>query len=280
MVVPVFVTFGLLLVYPLAYGFYISLRDYNIVRQIDKFVLFKNYIELFHDKVFLASVYRNLIYVGGVVAANFLVGLGMALLINKGFKGRSVVTLLLILPMLLVPSTAAVLWRFLYDIEFGSINHILDFLGLGRHSWLGSKNTALYAVMVADIWASTPYVFLILLAGLRSLPQDCFEAARMDGASSWQLFRYITLPLLFPIIMIVVIFKTVDTFKAFDYLWVMTRGGPGRSSHIISTYTYEHAFQYYEFGSGASMSIFTTIIILMIVMLFMVILAKKRGEGH
>lgn len=263
---------------PIIYAFFISFRDYNLSRGVNDFIGFGNYVKLFSDTSFFQAVGRNLIYVVITVGVNFILGFIMAFVVNIKLKGSNVLSTILIFPMILMPAAAAVLWRFMYNETFGVINHILNLFGIAGRSWLASGSTALYAVILTDIWAWTPWMFLVLLAGMKSVPNDPIEAARIDGASSISLLRYITLPLMKPIILIALTLKTIDTFKAFDYLWIMTRGGPGETSHIISSYVYWKAFSVLNFGYGSAMAIFALFILLIISMGYVFIIKRQEAK--
>ncbi len=262
---------------PLGYAVYISLRNYNLTSGTNKFILFDNYVKIFSDTSFFQAIGRNIIYVVIAVSANFILGLIMALVVNAKFKGSNVLSSILIIPMVLMPAAAAVLWRLMYNETFGLVNHVLNLFGIASRSWLASENTALYAVILTDIWAWTPWMFLVLLAGLKSVPNEPIEAARIDGASSISLFRYITLPLMKPIIFIALTLKTIDTFKAFDYLWIMTRGGPGETSHIISSWIFWKSIINLDFGYGSAMAIFSIFFILIISLVYVLIIKKQEA---
>jgi multiple sugar transport system permease protein len=262
---------------PLGIAIYISSKNYDLSMGTNQFNYFKNYVKIFSDSSFFRAIGRNIIYVAITVSANFILGLIMALVVNTKFKGANVLSGILILPMILMPTAAAVLWRFLYNETFGLVNHILALFGFQGTAWLASGKTALYGVILTDIWAWTPWMFLVLLAGLKSIPTEPTEAARIDGATSFSLFRYITLPLLKPVILIALTLKTIDTFKAFDYLWIMTMGGPGESSHIISTYIYWKTFTKLNFGYGSAMSIFSLLIIIIISVIYIYIIRKQEA---
>lgn len=205
----------------------------------------------------------------GIVSINFLLALGWAHLTYKPFKGVSIVRAIIVTPMLFIPAAACVIWNMLYQPEVGLINHILEFIGFKRIPFLSNSQTALLAVMITDIWGWTPFVYLILLAGLQSLPKEPFEAAELDGASSLQKFRYITLPMLKGTILIALLIKAVDTFKCVEYPWIMTKGGPGDASMILGTLIYRTAFVEIHLGLASAMagiffllSLFLTVIIL------------------
>ena len=166
----------------------------------------------------------------------------------------------------------------MYLTNFGTVNHILDFFGLDRFAWLASGKMAIYGVMFADIWSWTPWMFLILYGGLRTLPTEPMEAAEIDGASTWRILWNIILPLLSPVIIIAITLKSIDTFKTFDYVWIMTRGGPGGSSHIASTYIYETAMNNLNYGYGAAMAIIVLLICFMMAIGFIFILKKTESQ--
>lgn len=260
--------------YLLCHCFYLSFRAYSPLEGIDRFIGFGNYTRILKDKVFVEAILRNIVYALLVVGANLLLGMGMAILINKGFKGEKIVRMILIMPMVCMPTVAGAVWVMVYNQEFGVVNHFLSLLGLERQMFLGLSKYAFYAVILTDIWGWTPFMFLILLTGLQSLPREPFEAARIDGASSWRTFWCITLPLLKPVTAIAIIVKLIDTFRTFDYIWVMTSGGPGNSSQIISTVTYRIAFQHFRYGLGSAMSIIALLFGLLLFILFV----KVRGK--
>jgi len=264
-----------LLTIPLGYAFYNSLRDYNLKFGTNKFILFENYKELFLDTNFIYSIGRNLIYTTLVVIASFLIGLAMALLIDIKFKGSGIIYGIVLLPMLLIPSAAGTIWKFVYHPSFGIINHIIKFFGFKGSAWLSLPDTALFAVIITDIWAWTPWMFLVLLSGLQNLPEEPLESAKIDGASSLQLFRYITFPLLKPVIFIAITLKWIATSKAFDYTWVMTGGGPGGSSHLISTYIYYNSFNQLNYGYGSALSIIGGIVLLVTSVIILLIFKRK-----
>lgn len=274
--IPSLVILAVTFVAPIIYAFFISFRDYNISRGVNEFIGIGNYIKLFSDTSFFHAIGRNLIYVVLTVGINFILGFIMAFVVNIKLKGSNLLSVILIFPMVLMPAAAAVLWRFMYNETFGIVNHVLGLFGVAGRSWLASPNTALYSVILTDIWAWTPWMFLVLLAGMKSVPNDPIEAARIDGASSISLFRYITLPLMRPIILIALTLKTIDTFKAFDYLWIMTRGGPGEASHIISSYVYWKAFSVLNFGYGSAMAIISLFILLIISLAYVFVIKRQE----
>ena len=276
MVLPALILIFGLFGYLVGRAFYISFRAYNPLLMIDKFVGLDNYFKVLADPVFLMAAFRTLIYVGICIGVGFIIGMLMALFINRQFPGANVLKVISILPMLLMPAAASTVWIMIYNYDFGILNHALEAVGLQRQLILSQQQRAFYAVVFVDVWAWTPFLFLIFLAGLQSLPEEPFEAAKIDGASGWQRFWRITLPLLKPVIMVGLLIKVLDTLRAFDYIWVMTKGGPGNSSQILSTITYRYAFKQFNFGLGASMCI----LILLISLVLAIILAKMLSQSE
>jgi ABC-type sugar transport system permease subunit len=199
-----------------------------------------------------------------VVFFNFIIGFGMALVCSQEFRGNRILRAIIILPMLLIPTAAAVLWRFMYNYDLGVINKLLAFFRLGTPNWLGDPGLSLPSVLITDIWAWTPWMFLILFAGIEGLPKDALEAGVIDGASYFQLVRYIIIPMMRPITRVAVSLKAIETFRTFDYVWVMTRGGPGSSSDIMSTFVYKQAFKHLKYGYSASLSLVVLFIMILL----------------
>ena len=242
------------LLLPVGRGVQISFTSMDFLKNTNEPVGLANYGRALSDPEFYRSLGRNIIYVVVVVVCNFLIGFGMALVCNRRFAGGKVVRAVIIFPMLLIPVAAAVLWRFMYNYDVGVINKTLASLGIGRVNWLGNPDMALYSIIITDIWAWTPWMFLILLAGLEGIPAEPIEAARIDGASGWGLVRYVILPLMSPVTRVAVSLKAIETFRTFDYVWVMTKGGPGSSSDIMSTFLYKQAYKNLAYGYSSAIS--------------------------
>jgi len=263
--------------YCLGYTTYLSLMRYQFGKGCYYFVGLLNYKSFFTDVNSLNSLIRNLLYVVIVVTANFFIGLGFAVLTYNISKGKYLVRTLLVLPMLFIPASAALLWRYLYHYDFGFINVMLSTLGFPRVPFLTDPNIAIYAIMVTDIWAWTPIVYLILLAGLESLPREPLEAAEVDGASSLNKYIYIILPMMKRTIITAITLKAIDTFRAFDYVWIMTKGGPGGSSDILSTYIYKFPFLHGRFGEAASGGLIGLLVILPLIIFFILLTRGRAG---
>jgi multiple sugar transport system permease protein len=268
MVLPAVLVAAMFFVYPIFNTIYLSFFKYSPMYG-KEFIGFKNYIRILQDSEFYISLAHSFMYSAGVVGANFLIGMGFALLTYKEKKGVKILRSILITPMLFIPAAAAITWSLLYDEEIGVINHFLELILIGRKMWLASGSTALIAVIITDVWAWTAFVYLILLAGLQSIPLDTIESAIMDGATQLQRLWYIMLPMMKPVIAIAIILKTLDTFRSFVFVWIMTRGGPGTSSQILSTFIFRRTFIQFRYGMGSSIATLTLIFAFLIVFALM-----------
>lgn len=253
-------------IFPLFYSLLLSFNSWNLASQAGwKWIGFQNYKAIFTlDPSFKSSLATTAIYVFGTVGVEFLLGLGMALILNRQFKGQGTLRTIVMLPMMMTPVVVGIVWRFMYNPELGMVNYLFSLVGLPQRVWLGEDTTALLSVMIAEVWEWTPFVALVLMSGLHAIPQEPYEAAGIDGANAWQAFRYITLPLLKPTIMVALLIRMMDSFKAFDVIFATTRGGPGISTEILSLYTYRNGFKFFQMGYAAALSyvmlIFITIV--------------------
>jgi len=220
-------------------------------------------------------------YAAAAVSSEFLLGLGFALLVNKWFRRSTIVRTLFIIPLVLTPVIAGLMWRFMYEPKIGLVSFFLRNLGLEEIVWLGNPTTALIAAIIVDIWQQFPFMFLIFLAGLTSLPQPPFEAADLDGASSWQKFRHITIPMLTPIMLLGCIFRTFGAFNIFDTIFVVTQGGPGYSTEMIGVLLFDIGFDFRHVGEAAALSIVVNGIVLALSVNLIMLLFRqlRRGRG-
>lgn len=237
---------------PLAFSFFLSLRGWTPERSLfgGDFVGLENYGMLLADRAFLSSLFLTVSYTIISVACEMLIGLGIASLLNKEVPLMKLARSILIMPMMMTPIVAALCWRLLLDPEYGFVNFMLG----QKIVWIGDPFWAPISVAVANIWQNSPYVAILLLAGMRSLPSDPIEAARIDGASSWQIFWHITLPALKPAILVALLLRTIFEFRAFDNVYVMTGGGPAGATNLLSIFTYGLTFQQFDFTLGAASS--------------------------
>ena len=236
-------------IYPLIYSITVSL-------QVGDNWGIGNFTRLASDNFFLTAMAHTFVYAVVALTCEFLLGLGLALLLNKQIRGRGLFRAGLLVPMMLPPVVVGVVWRLMLNPNFGAVNGTLKQAGIDTESltWTASPLLAMLAVIAVDIWQWTPFVFLVLLAGLQAIPQEPYEAALIDGSSRWQTFRHVTLPLLKPAILIVLLLRTMDLLRVFDQIFILTEGGPGFATETISLYIYRTAFRFFDFGYAAAMS--------------------------
>lgn len=252
--------------YPLAYSAYMSFHFFDLARpQAFRSVGLNNYLTIIQSKEFLRALKNTLIYAGLAVPIEFFLGLMLALALANIERGRAVMRTMLIIPMMLAPVAMGLMWKFMYNNELGVINHLIRQLRIVERPplWLADPNLALYSVIFVDIWATTPLIVLLLLAGLLSIPREYYEAARIDGASAISSFRHITLPLLKPIILVALLIRGMDAFRVFDVIYIMTKGGPAFHSDVLSFYAYRLAFTHRDIGSAAAVAWIMTLILLL-----------------
>ncbi len=259
----------------------LSVRDFQPAYAIDDYVGLDNYREILTDPASWRHILRTFVYTFVCVGVSFGLGLAFALLtmgLARAFSERwaGAFRQVIILPMIFIPAAAGVMWSFAYTQHYGWVNHILLTLGLPVYPWLVT-DAAFYLVMVTDVWGWTPFLYLILLAALQQLPAEVIEAARVDGASPRQAFWYVILPMLRPVIAVALTIKTLDTYRAFDYLWIMTKGGPGTSSTTLNIVTYKTAFQDLQFGKASAYGVITMLFPFAMVILFLVL---RRGRAQ
>ena len=253
-------------IFPLIYSLVLSFHSYNLASDTSgmTFVGISNFIKIIKDQYFWASTKTTFIYVALSVFFTFSIGFAIALLFNRDIRGKNTFRTMIIVPMMLTPAVIGLFWRLLLNADFGPINYYLELFGIPKQNWLGDPSLALLTVIFVDIWQWSPFVFLILFAGLQSIPVEPFEAAKVDGASKWQILRYITIPFLRPAILVVLLLRIIDTFKAFDKIYVLTLGGPGFSTETLSLYTYKKGFKWFDMGYASALSYIMLIIVVII----------------
>lgn len=263
---PAAIILAIALIYPIGYMMYGSLLDWNPSQRISEaeFVGFKNYVDLFYDPFFRKSFSVTLTFAFIVVVAEMIIGVGLALLLDRNIRGMSVLRTLFILPMMIAPVVVGLMWRYMYHPTVGTFNRTLESIGLGKVDWLGQH--ALLSVIIADIWQWTPFIFILSLAALQSLPQSAMEAARIDGATGWQQIWFIKLPMMLPILIVTALLRLIDAFKVLEVILVMTDGGPGQTTEILAMRISRTASEFRELGVAAAMSNY----LLLMLMLFTV----------
>ena len=260
LLLPAFTVLGIILIYPLVKNIYLSLWQWRLLNpSATTFVALRNYIEMFSDPLFWQVVRFTLVFTGLTIGGEFLLGIGSALLLNWLRKGKGIVTTLMILPYMVAPISVGLTWRLLW-LENGIINYFLSFFSIQPIEWLVDITGALAAVSISQIWRFTPFVTMILLAGLTSMPTEIFDAAEVDGASKWQVFWRLTLPLLRASITVALLFQTIFTLRVFDIIYILTGGGPGTETLPLGILIYKTYFRYMDGGAAASLSVFLLIL--------------------
>ena len=240
--------------YPLGYSFVMSFFRWDLSAPSAPFIGLNNYKETFASPLFQQSLRNQLIFTAATIAVEVSAGMGVAVLINGKMRGLRAARTLLLIPPMIAPAVVGLNFRWLFNSQYGFIDALLADLHLPAIPWLSDPNWALASIIIADVWQNTPLMVLLFLAGLQSLPQEPLEAAAVDGASPWQIFWYITLPLMRPVIVIALMLRIIDTFRTFDVVWLMTQGGPGGASSLVTVYAYLLAFQGVDFGHAAAVS--------------------------
>jgi multiple sugar transport system permease protein len=276
-------------VFPLFYSLYLGFTDYSaIARQAPGWVGFQNFTNILNDKnlwQYFATTGR---YALMTVTLQTLVGFGLAMLVHEKFKGSGILTTLILIPMMISPVVVGLFWKLMYNPTFGFFNALLGFSDPSKSpDWLASRfagqpmpGLALWAVVIADVWMWAPFVMLLVLSGLKAIPDYLYEAAAVDRASSWFQFWRITLPQVAPLLLIAVLFRTIEAFKSFDLVMGMTGGGPGVQTELISVDLYRIAFLgQFRTGPASALAYIILIIIIAISNLYIKYLNKSKGEG-
>jgi multiple sugar transport system permease protein len=255
---------------PVVSTLWLSLRRHMPVFGVSEFVGLANFSYMAGDARFWGAAWHTAYFVLFAVSAELLLGLGLALLLNQDFPGRGLARALVLVPWAVPNVVAARFWGWILNADFGVLNYLL-----GTHiNWLGDPFWALNAAVFADVWKTTPFVVLLLLAGLQVIPEDLYRAARIDGANRWQLFRYITLPLLLPVILLVLLFRTMDAARVFDLVFVLTGGGPANTSETLVVYSYKLLYRTLQFGYGSAVSVATFLLILGLSLVYLALLRR------
>lgn len=267
---PLVIVLATFTIFPFIANIYLSAHEYNTFRRTLLFTGFNNWLKLFADPLMWRAFTVNIIYLGGCLFVQFVLGLGIAILINVDSRSYSIIRSLLLLPLVIPPAVVGMIFLLMEDSQFGILSYGLELIGLvsKEEPLLTSPVTALIAVMLADIWQWTPFMVLIMLAGLHALPKEPFEAAVLDGARFRHTFFHLTLPMLRPIIAVALLIRGIDLFRTFDYVFVMTSGGPGVATQTLSYYTWKQSFAFIKWGYAATLSLFAMIFLIVIANVF------------
>jgi multiple sugar transport system permease protein len=252
-------------IFPLIYTVFLSTQSWNIMyRREATFYGLKNYLELAVDTRFHHALFISFFFMFVATAIEVVLGTILAVVMDEVLRGKGVLRGIILLPMFLNPVAVGTIWKILYEPSLGPLNYFVQLLGGEKVNWLGSSSTALWAILISDIWQWSPFIFLLVLSALQGIPKSLVEAAKIDGAGDFMIFRKITLPMIMGTIFVAALLRAMDAFRVFPKIYIMTGGGPGQSTESASILVLKTAFRYFEVGYGASMTI-VMLILLMIV---------------
>ena len=280
-ILPAFIYMMVFVGYPILSNVVLSLQDVsvrNLVRGEKHFVAFQNYVEIFHDGVFIKSMGNTLLFTVSCLIFQFLIGFLLALLFSKNFTFAKTVRGLTMIPWMMPMTVTALMFKFMFSTDVGIINYLLRTAGIIQKNieWLTTPNTAMIAVVAANVWIGIPFNTILLSTGLTTIPQELYESASVDGANSWQKLTGITLPLLRPTIESVLVLGFIYTFKVYDLVYVMTEGGPVNATHLLSTYSYKLSFDMFQYSKGSAVANVLFLILLLVGLLYL----KITMEGE
>jgi len=282
LIIPALIILALVFIYPITRAFWMSLFQQNLGTELESvFAGFSNYRRLLGDGRFWQSLANTSIFTVISLSLELVLGMIFALILNQSFFGRGLVRTTALIPWALPTAIMGLAWAWIFNDQYGVVNDILMRLGFISENinWLGEPHRAMLSLIIADVWKTTPFIALILLAGLQSISSDLYEAHQMDGASSWQSFWQITIPLLTPQILIALLFRFAQSFGVFDLVQVMTGGGPAGSTEMVAIYIYTTVRRYLDFGYGASLVVVTFLLLIIVVAIVSFILSKLKQNS-
>ena len=261
---PAIVFIGLLMVFPILYTLYLSFTNWNLTSGMEpSFVGLNSYLLVFSEPRFLHALGRTFTFTVFAVAIEVVLGVAIALILNRAFVGKSFAKLLLLLPLVATPIAVGIVFNLFYDPTIGLLNFALNALGLPQGLWVSSEKTVIASLVLVDVWQWTPMITLIVLAGLAGLSEEPVEAARVDGASEWQILRYVTIPMVMPVILMAMILRLIDALKTFDIIFAMTGGGPGYASETLNIMGFKYSFEYFRMGQSSVILVALFIVVLL-----------------
>ena len=263
--VPTIIFVLAMVLFPIIYTLVLSFHSWRMSANIPwKYVGLQNYIDLFSDSRFPMAIGRTFIFTAIALTIEMILGIGIALFLNRRFFGKNFVKTAFLIPMVATPVAIGMVWKLMYDPNIGILDYILKSMGMSTINFLGNSDVALYSLIAVDIWEWTPQVMLIVLAGITSISTEPFESAMVDGATPWQVTWHITLPLLRPTIFTAFLLRLIDVLKTFDIMYSMTQGGPGYATETMNILSYRQAFEFMQFGSASSMLIVFFVVVMVI----------------
>jgi len=281
-VVPALIVIAAVIVFPWVFTLWMSVNKWTL-GQSQSFVGLDNYVRLATDGRFWESLWHTVLYTVLSVVGPLIFGTLAALIFDANFPLRGFLRGVFVMPMMATPVAVALVWTMMFHPQLGVLNYLLSLVGIGPQEWIYNQSSVIPSLVLVEVWQWTPLVMLIVLGGLASVPREPYESAEIDGANAWQKFRYLTLPMISPFLMIAVIIRGIDAIKSFDIIYAMTQGGPGTASETINIYLYNTAFSYYDIGYGSAMAV--VFFILIVALSFILLMMRQRtkwtdAEGH
>jgi multiple sugar transport system permease protein len=266
------------IVFPWLFTLYMSTQDWKIGGGTD-FLGLQNYAELFRDARFIESMGHTAYFTILAVVLPIVFGTAAALVFHREFPFRGLLRTIFVMPMMATPVAVALVWTMMFHPQLGVLNYLLSLVGIGPQSWVYDPNTVIPTLILVEVWHWTPLVMLIVLGGLAGLPREPYESALIDGANAWHMFRHITLPLVWPFIMVAIVIRTIDALKVFDTIFVITQGGPGTASETLNIFLYLQAFQFYKIGYASAVVVIFFVIIIMLSLLLLYARQKSKWNA-
>lgn len=274
-VIPALVVISAVIVFPWVFTLWMSAHRWTLGQE-QSFIGFENYIRLAGDARFWESLWHTLVYTVLSVVAPLFLGTLAALVFDAQFPLRGFLRGVFVMPMMATPVAIALVWTMMFHPQLGVLNYLLSLVGIGALEWIYNQSTVIPSLVLVETWQWTPLVMLIVLGGLASVPREPYESAEIDGANAWQKFRYLTMPMIAPFLMIAVIIRSIDAVKSFDIIYAMTQGGPGTASETINIYLYNTSFAYYDIGYGSAMAV--VFFIAIVALSFVLLMVRQRAN--
>lgn len=275
---PALVLIAAVIVFPWFFTLVMSVMDFK-VNGATEFVGGSNYAKLLSDDRFIESVGRTFWFTFLAVAFPILLGTWAAVVFHREFPWRGVLRTIFIMPMMATPVAVALVWTMMFHPQLGVLNYLLSLVGIPPFAWVYDPGTVIFTLLIVEVWHWTPLVMLIVLGGMAALPSDPYDSATIDGASDWQMFRFITLPLILPYIMVAVVIRTIDALKVFDTIFVITQGGPGTASETLNIFLYLQAFQFFNLGYASAVVVVFFVIIIALSLLLLYVRQKLKWNA-
>ena len=264
---PTLVIFTAFILFPVFFSFYLSFHSWNMFSGDTTFVGLENFSRMIQDAEFWQVLGNTAVYTFGTIPINMALSLWVAYLLNKKLKGKKFLRTAFFAPVIISPVAAAVIWRWMYDPNFGLVNYLISFLGIGSINWLNEPTAAMFALIIMGVWKTFGINMILFSAGLQGIPDNYYEAAELDGAGKWAKFYHITIPMLAPTTFFIMIMSMISSFQVFDIVYVLTSGGPMGSTKVLVFYVYEYAFKFFEMGYASAISYFLFAVLFILTML-------------